>query len=46
MHRIVDTRILALGFIVVLALLIRPMDTASASHEVTGSIPHGTIDAR
>lgn len=46
MHRIVDTRILTLGFIVVLALLFRPIDTATASHEVTGSIPLGTTDAR
>ena len=39
MHRAIDTRILALGLAVVLALLIRPIDTASASHEVTGSLP-------
>ena len=39
MNRIVDTRILALGLLLGLALLVRPIDTANASHETTGSIP-------
>ena len=41
MNRIVDTRILALGLLLGLALLARPIDTANASHETTGSIPSG-----
>jgi hypothetical protein len=39
MNRTVDTRILALGLLLGLALLVRPMGAANASHEVTGSIP-------
>ena len=39
MNRTIDTRILALGLLLGLALLVRPIDTANASHEVTGSIP-------
>lgn len=41
MNRIVDTRILALGFLLGLALLVRPIDSANAkaSWEITGSIP-------
>jgi len=39
MNRIIDTRILALGLVIGLALLVRPIDGARASFEVTGSIP-------
>lgn len=39
MNRTIDTRILAIGLLVGLALLVRPIDTANASNEVTGSIP-------
>jgi hypothetical protein len=35
----IDTRILALGLLLGVAMLVRPIDAANASHEVTGSIP-------
>lgn len=39
MNRTIDTRILALGLLLGFALLVRPIDTANASFEATGSIP-------
>lgn len=39
MNRTFDIRILAFGLLLGLALLVRPIDTANASHEVTGSTP-------
>lgn len=46
MSRIVDTRILALGLLLGLALLVRPIDSAKASYETTGSLPSVTVDAQ
>ncbi len=40
MNRIVDTRILAVGLLIVLGLTLRPIDAARAAAEITGSIPH------
>ncbi len=45
MNRTIDTRILALGLLLGLALLVRPIDTANASHEVTGSVPASQTQA-
>lgn len=39
MNRGIDVRILALGLLLGLAVLVRPIDPANASHEITGSIP-------
>ncbi|MDK9698159.1 MAG: hypothetical protein OEL76_17420 [Siculibacillus sp.] len=45
MNRTVDTRILAFGLLLGLALLVRPIDTANASWEITGSIPTARVQA-
>lgn len=42
MNRMIDTRILIVGLVVVLGLLARPLDTVRASFEATGSIPAKT----
>ena len=39
MNRTIDIRILALGLLLGVALLVRPIDAANASHEITGSVP-------
>ena len=48
MNRTIDTRILALGLLLGLALLVRPVDTANASHEITGTVAPAaaTVDPR
>lgn len=44
MNRTIDIRILALGLLLGVALLVRPIDPANASHEITGSIT-GSVPA-